>query len=302
MRKIVIAGGSGFLGRILENHFVTTGDQVTILTRDHSASECKPSWIWWDGKNKGEWIEALEGADVLINLSGKSVDCRYNERNKALIYSSRLESTKVLGQAVSQCGTPPRLWINFASATIYAHSMKRSNSESNGVIGEGFSVDVCQQWEAEFNSWNTPDTRKVLLRSAIVMGREGGVMTPLKNLVRIGMGGSQGDGSQYMSWLHQDDLLGIVEFIIENEHLEGVFNTTAPFPLRNGAVMQALRESMNIGFGLPIPKWVLEIGAVLIDTETELVLKSRWVVPQRLHDEGYRFKYNHIEEAFNDLI
>jgi len=302
MKKIVIAGGSGFLGRILENHFIMAGEQVTILTRDRVFSRNKPSWVAWDGKNSGTWVTALEGADVLINLSGKSVDCRYSAKNKAEIYSSRLDATGALGKAITNCKTPPKLWINAASATIYAHSLQGPNSESTGIIGSGFSVDVCQRWEAEFNRWDTPDTRKVLLRIAIVLGRNGGVMRPLRNLVRFGLGGAQGDGTQYMSWIHEDDLVGIIEYIMENQHLKGVFNTTAPFPLSNKEVMQAFRASMNIGFGLPTPKWALEIGAVLINTETELVLKSRWVVPQRLHDEGYRFKYCHIEEAIRNLL
>jgi len=302
MRDVVIAGGSGFLGQILVNHFVAVGDKVIILTRDRAACERSNVHIWWDGKNTGDWVEYLDGVDVLINLSGKSVDCRYTERNKSRIFASRLNSTAALGQAITNCKSPPKLWINLASATIYAHSLKEPNSESKGKIGSGFSVDVCKAWEAEFNRWNTPGTRKVLLRSAIVLGKNGGVMTPLKNLVRFGLGGPQGCGGQYMSWLHQDDLVGIVEFIMDNTHLEGVFNTTAPFPLRNEAVMKVLRESMHIGFGLPIPKWVLEMGAALIETETELVLKSRWVIPQRLHDEGYRFKYGHIQDAFKDLV
>ena len=302
MRRILIAGGSGFLGKILEGHFTSIGDKVTLLSRNSGVCAITPDWVYWDGKSLGAWSEALDSADVLINLSGKSVDCRYTRKNKELICSSRLAATKILGEAITKSASPPALWINMSSATIYKHSLDAPNNEANGVVGSGFSVEVCKAWEKEFERWKTPYTRKVTLRCAIVLGNSGGVMVPLKNLVRVGLGGSQGNGKQYMSWLHQDDLSGIVQFIVDNNQLSGVFNTTSPFPLRNEEVMQVLRDAMNIRLGLPIPKWILEMGAVLIGTETELVLKSRWVVPQRLHDEGYRFQYDHIEEAFANLI
>lgn len=302
MRKIVIAGGTGFLGSSLAAHFSDTHDRVIILTRGVSRANGSVENIHWDGGTLGDWKECLENADILINLNGKSVDCRYTEKNKKLIYATRLEATAVLGQGVQQCKQPPKLWINAASATIYRHALDKEMDEYTGEFGSGFSVDVCQQWEGAFNRFDLPKTRKVIIRTGIVLGKRGGPLKPLKMLAKLGAGGKQGNGNQYFSWLHEDDFVNIIEFICSNTQLSGAYNVTAPSPVSNQQVMKTMRAAVGIPFGLPLPEWLLEIGAILINTETELILKSRRVVPKKLIEAGYQFKFTDIEEALKDLV
>jgi uncharacterized protein len=299
--KIVIAGGTGFLGSCLVKHYTKMGAKVLILTRGKSRASENIQYVNWNGKNSGTWCEVLEGTDVLINLNGKSVDCRYTEENKKLIYSTRLDATAALGSAVQNCSDPPKLWMNAASATIYRHSLDKEMDESTGEIGTGFSVDVCQKWESTFNSFETPRTRKVLIRTGIVLGREGGPLKPLKMLAKFGLGGKQGPGNQYFSWLHEKDFAGIVDFIIANDSISGAYNVTAPTPVPNSQIMFSLRQVLGVPFGLPLPRWLLEFGAVLIRTEPELVLKSRRVVPKRLLQAGYKFQFENVENALEDL-
>lgn len=301
MTKIVIAGGTGFLGSCLANHYHKNGTQVFILTRGREHSAGNTQYVQWDGKNKGTWAAILENTDVLINLNGKSVDCRYTEKNKRLIYSTRLDATAALGRVLQLCANPPKLWINAASATIYRHSLDKEMDEYTGEIGNGFSVDVCQQWEKVFNQFEIKKTRKVLIRTGIVLGRNGGPLSPLKKLTQSGLGGKQGQGNQYFSWLHEDDFVSIIDFIISNTDVNGVFNATAPTPVPNAYFMKCLRSTLRMRFGFPLPKWLLEFGALLIGTETELILKSRRVIPKRLLEAGYKFKFSDIDKALADL-
>ncbi len=293
MKKIIIAGGTGFIGKYLEAKFKELGYNVIIVSR-------RQGFVNWTDKNK--LIESLNDAEILINLAGKSVDCRYTEKNKAKIFSSRIETTKILGDIIQQCINPPKLWINSGTATIYRHAEDKPMTESTGEIGEGFSVNVAKAWEKSFFDYQLPNTRQVLLRIAIVLGKDEGVMKPLKNLVRFGLGGKQGNGNQMFSWIHIEDLFRIILFINENKNLQDVFNCSAPNPVTNKFLMQKLRQYMRINIGLPSPKWLLEFGALLIKTETELILKSRWVLPERLLNENYKFLYSTIDNALSNLI
>jgi uncharacterized protein len=302
MGKIILAGGSGFIGQGLAKRFAVQGDEVVVLSRHVVPATGDVITLKWDGKTLGPWTEAIEGADLLINLAGKSVDCRYNEKNKKAILDSRLEPTRVLGEAIRQAKNPPRLWINSSTATIYRHAEDRPMDEEKGEIGSGFSVNVAKAWEKAFFEADTPKTRKVALRSAIVLGKEGGVFIPFKNLVKFGLGGVQGNGHQMFSWIHEEDLFGIIRFIQAHEDMAGVVNCSAPNPLSNREVMAAFRKALHRPLGLPAPAWLLEIGAWLIRTETELLLKSRWVVPTRLVKAGYRFKYPTFSEALPSLV
>ena len=302
MKKIIIAGGTGFLGECLSSFYLTKGFQVIILTRKQQADKAPLFYHKWDGKSIGDWAETLENAEALINLTGKSVDCRYNERNKQLIYDSRLDATRILGLAVAACRIPPKVWINAASATIYRHSLDKPMDEETGEVGTGFSVDVCKKWEAAFNEQKVPQTRKIILRISIVLGYEKGALQPLKNLAKLGMGGKQGPGNQYFSWIHERDFVNIIDFVIQNREMEGVYNVAAPHPVSNSQLMDHIRSILKIPFSIPMPSWLLRIGAVLIKTETELILKSRYVVPQKLLQKNYTFEFPTIEKALNDLL
>ena len=239
---------------------------------------------------------------MLINLSGKSVDCRYNKKNKEEILKSRTETTKALGEAILKCNNPPELWINSSTATIYRHAEDKPMTESTGEIGKGFSVDVATNWEKVLFSFQLPKTRQIALRMAIVLGKNGGVMKPLINLVRFGLGGKQGNGNQMFSWIHIEDLLSIILFLQSHKELKGVFNCSSPNPVNNKTLMKTFRQTMNVKIGLPSPAWLLEIGAVIIKTETELILKSRWVVPEKLLGSGYTFKYPSLEMALANIL
>jgi len=298
MKKIIIAGGSGFLGQVLENYFSLKGYQVKILTRNPK----KNNHIYWDAKSIGNWISELENSEALINLTGKSVDCRYTEQNKKLIYDSRIESTKIIGEAINLCKNPPKVWLNSSTATIYKHSLDREMTEENGQTGDDFSMNIAKSWEKAFYEIDNPKTRKIVLRTSIVLGKKGGAMLPLKNLTTFGLGGKQGLGNQKVSWIHETDFARAIEFMLTNSTFKGVFNLSVPNPTNNTTLMKILRQEMNIPFGLPHPKWILEIGAKIIGTETELVLKSRNVIPQRLLTEGFHFKYPTIEKAIENLI
>ncbi|MCG1020377.1 TIGR01777 family oxidoreductase [Sutcliffiella horikoshii] len=292
-KKVVLAGGTGFIGKYLEKQFIQQNYEVIIISR-------QPKHLSWTD-TKGI-RDAVENAELVINLAGKSVDCRYNETNKKEIFDSRTETTKIIGKAIESVQNPPELWINSSTATIYRHAEDRAMTETNGEIGEGFSVEVAKAWEKSFFDFNLSQTRQVALRIAIVLGKDGGVMTPFKNLVRFGLGGVQGPGTQMFSWVHIEDVYKIILFIRDRKDLKGVFNCSAPNPISNKQFMAEMREKMNRKIGLPSPRWMLEVGAVVIRTETELILKSRWVIPERLEQEGYQFKYAKIEEALTEIL
>ncbi len=296
--KIIIAAGTGFLGKNLKNYFTEKGNEVYILTRNPK----RQNELFWNAKTLGEWKNILENSDVLINLTGKSVDCRYTDKNKQEIYPSRIESTKVLQQAVDQCINKPKLWLNSSSATIYVHSEKQLNTEENGIVGDDFSMNICKSWEHEFFKVRNENVRKVALRTSIVLGNNGGAFPKLKMLTKLGLGGKQGKGNQKVSWIHIEDFCRAVEFIIEHENISGNINITAPHPLSNEEFMKKLRKEMKVPFGLNAPVWQLEIASIFLKTETELLLKSRNVYPGKLIQNGFEFSYPTAEVAFQNLV
>jgi uncharacterized protein (TIGR01777 family) len=301
MNKVILAGGSGYLGTLLADFFSKRAKEVIVLARGMSKSHRNIRFIKWDAINPGSWITELENADLLINLAGKNVNCRYTAESKTEIYQSRIQSTHVLGEAILSCKTPPNVWINASSATIYVDSRDQMMTESTGIIGNDFSMDVCKKWEAEFNRFRLPRTRKVIARISIVLGKGGGALPPMINLVRVGMGGPQGDGKQFMSWTHERDVCRAMQWLYENGNAKGVYNITAPTPIPNIDFMKHLRTELGVRWGFPLTHTVLKIGAVLIRTETELVLKSRKVYPERLLNEGFVFEFNDPKEALEDL-
>lgn len=296
--KIIIAGGTGFLGESLEKYFKQKGAQVYILTRNPK----RDFDLYWNAKTLGDWKESIDGADVLINLTGKSVDCRYNEKNKKEIYASRIDSTKVLQQAVDQCAVKPKIWLNAASATIYVHSETQLNHEENGIVGDDFSMNICKSWEKEFFAGESREVRKVALRTSIVLGTHGGAFPKLKTITKLGLGGKQGRGQQKVSWIHIQDFCKAVEWIIEHQDISGPINITAPNPLSNEDLMKQMRKHLKIPFGLNAPVWQLEIASIFLNTETELLLKSRNVYPEKLIKSGFHFAYPAMDDALSDLL
>jgi uncharacterized protein len=266
----------------------------------------------WDGRSLGTWVELLEHADLLINLAGRSVDCRYTVANRAAILQSRVESTTILGQAIDCLKFPPRLWLNSSTATIYRHSLDRDMEEATGELGGNepdvpetwrFSIDVARQWERSFFASNTSRTRKIALRSAMVMSVEpGGVLEVLLRLVRFRLGGAWGSGLQFMSWIHEEDFLRAVEFMIGREEISGVVNLASPGLLPNEQFLSQLRSTWGTSIGLPAKAWMLEIAAFFLRTETELLLKSRRVVPGVLQNHGFEFLFPQWPDAANDLV
>ncbi|WP_313803538.1 TIGR01777 family oxidoreductase [Flavobacterium sp.] len=299
--KLIIAAGTGFLGNVLINHFQNKFEEIIVLTRGKSEIKKNIKYVHWNAKTLTGWEKELENADVLINLAGKSVDCRYNEANKKEILLSRIKSTKILNQAVLQCENPPKHWLNSSTSTIYRHSEDKQMDEYTGEIGNDFSMNVAQSWEKAFFKTETPNTKKTALRTSIVLGKKGGAFLPLKNLTKAGFGGKQGNGNQFISWIHEEDFARAIAFVIQNE-ITGKINIVSPEPIRNKDFMKALRKALKIPFGTPIGKRMLEFGAKIIGTETELVLKSRNVIPKRLLENGFTFDHPEISETFKSLL
>lgn len=307
--KIVIPGGSGQVGTILARAFHASGDEVVVLSRDPRQRpwRVRP----WDGATPGDWTRELEGADVVINLAGRSVNCRYTPANRKEILDSRVLSTRVLGEAIAAASRPPRVWLQASTATIYAHRFDVANDERTGILGGRerdvpdtwrFSIDVATAWERTFDAAITPRTRKVALRSAMTLSPDrGGVFDTLRRLVRRGLGGSAGSGRQFISWVHHEDFVSAVRWLIAHEDVEGIVNIASPNPLPNADFMRILRQACGVPVGLPASGWMLELGAVLMRTETELILKSRRVVPAILVERGFEFRYPDWADAARDL-
>lgn len=307
--KIIIPGGSGQVGTVLAREFHALGHEVVVLSR----SLRKASWrtVKWDGETLGDWVSEIEGADAVINLAGQSVNCRYTEENRRVITDSRLKSTKIVGDAITQAWSPPRVWLQASTATIYAHRYDAPNDEATGIIGGSepnapdtwrFSIDVATSWETALKESPTPQTRRVAMRSAIVMHPDSGSpFDILLRLVRFGLGGQAGDGNQFISWIHDQDFTRAVLWLIEHEEMEGPVNLASPNPLTNAEFMRGLRAAWGIPFGLPAYEWMLELGAWALQSETELILKSRRVIPTRLLEGGFTFQYPAWPDAARDL-
>jgi len=350
--KIIIAGGSGFIGQGIA-HYLGKENEIIILGRNiknhennvygarSSASlQGQIRRVTWDGKTMGAWAKELEAADIVLNLAGKSVNCRYHEKQRREIINSRVNATNIIGEAIRNCIHPPKLWINASSATIYKHSLYKSQDEYNGQISEkksdnmpwslldqirlkknrflvqlihgkqseqyenldlDFSVHVCKLWEKAFFEQPTPFTRKITLRTAITLGK-GGVIVPYLNLCKFGLGGNHANGEQMFSWVHIEDVCRFVEWLYQRKEAEGIYNCVAPNALKNSQLMYSLRKAIGKKVALPAPAWLLELGAWMIGSETELMLKSRWVYPKRSLDEGFEYKYQTIQHAIDEIL
>ena len=299
-QKIIIAGGSGFLGNCLRNKYNSPDVEIVILTRKKSQSEGNITYVHWDAKTIGSWISHLEGSTAIINLVGKSVNCRYTEANKKEIIASRVEATSVIGEAITICKKPPKVWINAGSAAIFGDSGSEIKDEDSAV-GNGFSPQVCKEWEQAFQESETPDTRKVFLRIGLVLQKGGGILKPFMNLARFGLGGKIGTGRQYMTWIHEEDFTNIIDWVIQDTSVEGILHCASPFPVTNKNFMKAMRLAVSVPFGFPNPAFLIRIGAIFIGTEAELVLSGRRVISKILHEKNFKFKYLYIQDAVQQL-
>jgi uncharacterized protein (TIGR01777 family) len=303
-RIMLLPGGTGFLGRYVAGYFARQNWRVVVLSRRRQEkSNPLIDFQIWDGETLGTWADSFEGADAVVNLAGRTVNCRYTEWNQQQIYESRLKSTEAVGAAIAACARPPHVWINASSATIYRHALDRAMDESTGEIGSGFSVDVCEKWEEALrNAFTPPEVRKVAVRTAMVFAAgSGGVFDAFYRLVKRGLGGMLGRGNQFVSWVHAEDFARSLEWILAHPELEGPINIASPNPVPNAIFMKTFREVCRQPIGLPATAWMLEIGAFLLRTETELLLKSRRVVPQKLTDSGFTFRYPELREALEQI-
>ena len=311
--KVVIPGGTGQVGTILARDLASRGDEVVVLSRSPGVGGARVPWrvAPWDARTLGSWTAELEGADAVVNLAGRSVNCRYSAENRRQILESRVESTRVVGEAIARAARPPAVWLQMSTATIYAHRYDAPNDEATGVVGGAepgapdtwrFSIGVATAWERALDGAATPATRKVAMRAAMVMSPDrGGVFDTLLALVRRGLGGRSGDGRQYVSWVHDEDFAAAVRWLIGRPDLSGAVNVASPAPLPNDDFMRALREAWGTKVGPPAARWMLEVGAIGLRTETELILKSRRVVPGRLLESGFEFRHPRWPEAARDL-
>lgn len=300
---IVIFGANGFLGRYLCRHFARNGKEVVAIARSREGWSGDGMFLEWDGKTLGPWALALEGAEAVINLAGRSVDCRYTARNRQEIIDSRVDSTRVIGEAIAVCKLPPKTWLNASTATWYRHAEDKPQNDWLGEPGEGFSCEVAQAWEDAFWGANVPAlTRKLALRIGMVLANEQAtVYDVLRKLTAWGLGGPMGTGNQRVSWIHMEDFLRAMDFAINDPFLDGTINVTAPEFPTNREWMQTFREAVGMPLGLPSAEWMLKIGAHFMSTETELVTKSRWADPVRLRDAGFRWRWARTVDAIADL-
>lgn len=299
--KVVIAGGTGFIGRYLSQYFAQKGYEVVILSRKESAFKNNIRYVQWNGKTLSDWCAELENSDLLINLSGTSVAVRHNEKNKKQIYDSRILSTQVLNQAVSNCENPPKYWFNSSGASVYKTSFTESRDENYTEWEEEFLTEVVLAWEEEFFKNPNPKIKKVALRTSVVLGKSGDTYEKLNLLSKIGLGGKQGSGQQMMSWIHIEDFARIIEFCMQS-NLEGIINMAAPNPVTNQKMMQAFRKVNRMPVGIPAPEFLIRIGTRIIGIEPDFVLKSYNVISKRLSENGFDFKFPTIQEALEELI
>ena len=313
--RIVIPGGSGQVGSLLAGYFQERGHHVTVLTRGPYTANWQT--VHWDGVSVGPWVETLEGADVVIHLSGKSVNCRATARNKRELYSSRIVPTRLLGRVIAAMADPPKLWMNASTATIYRHALDRPMDEATGEIGGSemisaqrrapkkwnWTIELVRAWEAALYESATPKTRRIAMRTSLVFSpAAGNIFMVLSRLVRFGLGGTQGNGRQYVSWMHESDYARAIEFLIEHEEIEAPVNLASPNPVPNREFMAALREAWETPNGLPAPAPLIALGSFFLRTEPELVLKSRRVVPGKLLNAGFEFEFPEWAGAADDLV
>ena len=299
--RVILAGGSGFLGTALSRDLLAGGYQVVNLSRSPGGPRDGITELPWDGRTVGEWARALDGAVAVVNFTGRNVDCRYTDANRRAIIDSRVDSVRAIGIAINQCSQPPPAWVQTGSLAIYGDAGDRICQE-DALHGQGFSVDVCQRWETAADQLITPHTRKTILRIGFVLGPGGGALSKLARLARCGLGGTVGSGRQYISWLHIDDLNRMFRWAIERDDIAGIYNATVPNPVPNATFMRELRRSLGVPIGPPTPTFLVRVGSFLMGTEASLALTGRRCLPTRLTEKGFTFNYPVLEDALGNLL
>lgn len=299
MKKLIISSGTGFLGKVLIDHFKNRYAEIIILSRGSSYKVKNVKYLQWDAKTIGSWASEFSNVTHVINLTGKSVDCRYNEKNKKEILASRLDAIDVIAKAISMHDHKPKVWINAASATIYDASFDKPQTEEKGVIGDDFSMNVCKEWEKKFFSYDGYADKMIAMRISMVFGSQGGVLPVLKKLTRLGLGGKQASGKQMVSWIHATDYAWMTEWLLNKPDADPIYNCCAPNPVTNEEMMRLLREECKKSFGLSQPEWMIKFGAFFLRTEPELVMKSRYVIPERALQQGFKFEKEFMKDALN---
>src|SRR5215213_7013282 len=298
--RVVLAGGSGFLGRALAREFARAGYEPVVLTRKLRKNS-RVRQALWDGRTVGAWARELEGAAAVVNLAGRSVDCRHTPEHRREIVESRVDSVEVVGRAIRPCEEPPAVLVQAASLAVYGDAGRRVCCE-DAPAGRGFPAEVCLRWEQVFDSLELPATRKVLLRIGFVLGRDGGALPLLARLARLYLGGTVGEGHQYISWLHLRDFCRLVLWCVEQESAAGVYNATGPCPVTNAEFMCELRCALKRPWSPRVPAWLVRLGAFFLRTEPALALEGRRCIPERLVEEHFKFLYTNLESALADLL
>jgi uncharacterized protein (TIGR01777 family) len=299
-KRVILAGGSGFLGKLLSEYLTERGYEIIVLTRHPAQNAGRIKEVYWDGRTLGPWAELLNGARAVVNLAGKSVNCRYTPQNRREINESRVNSVRVIGEAIHACSKPPRVLVQAASLAIYGDTGDRWCDESTSP-GDGFPVETCLLWEKAFEESPTPQTRRVILRIGFVLGKSRGALQTLGRLAKLGLGGTVGNGRQYISWIHCLDMTRLFFAAIEQEQMSGVFNATGPQPVTNAEFMRELRRAVHRPWSPPVPTWAVHIGSRLMGTEACLALTGRRCVPKRLQDFGFDFNFPMLREALADI-
>lgn len=301
MRKIVLAGGSGHLGTLLKAAFLDVGWEVVILSRQRNKKEDGVTYVFWDGEHLGAWVHALEGVDTVINLSGKSIQCRFTSENRAILERSRILPTDALGRAISECDKPPRLWINFSGISIFS-GLNELQDEASIAVGNDYLAQLTRRWEAAFSAFDLSDTLKVILRVSPVLSKQHGMFAELLPIAKWGLGGKVADGRQYVSWVHQQDFVALIQWIIERTQPRRVYHACSPHPVTNATFMKALRESVGVSFGLPLPRLMARIGSFVKGVDSSILLQSVPATTKYTVEDGFVFQLGNIKEALTDLV
>ncbi|TYR34487.1 NAD-dependent epimerase/dehydratase family protein [Sphingobacterium phlebotomi] len=301
MRKIILAGGTGHLGTLLKTAFLDLGWEVVLLSRQRNKKEDKVSYVFWDGEHLGNWTDVLEGADAVINLSGKSIQCRFTSKNKAILDDSRILPTKALGRAIARCSKPPRLWVNFSGISIFS-GLNELQDETSIAVGTDYLAQLTRRWEAAFSAFDLSDTWKVILRVSPVLSKQQGMFAELLPIAKWGLGGKVAKGSQYVSWIHQQDFVMLVQWIIEQTNPRRVYHACTPHPVTNAAFMKVLRKSVGVSFGLPLPRIIAHIGSYIKGVDSSILLQSVPATTKYTVEDGFVFKFGNISDALADLV